>query len=146
TRRWLPFLLVSFAAAAAASGMNLSHFWHINISLAVLFGGVSLLGYLLHILDGFVKGSGYLDRKQAYDEAVERRQAEQRQRAEATYERQLAAYESQQQATRRAVADVEPAAPAPQPKAKAKASKPKPDKTDRRFKQADAQRVLGDEF
>src|SRR5699024_8160324 len=72
TRRWLPFLLVSFAAAAAASGMNLSHFWHINISLAVLFGGVSLLGYLLHILDGFVKGSGYLDRKQAYDEAVER--------------------------------------------------------------------------
>lgn len=152
-RRWLPFLIASFAAAFAASAMNLSHFAPVSVSLGVLLGGVSLLGFLLHVMDGFVKGSDHLDRKREYDEAVKQRQAEQRQRAEAAYERQLAEFESHQQAARRVVEQVEttPAAAAAEQQAKpVKQAKPSKGKaksgTAPAFTQADAQRELGDEL
>jgi len=124
-RRWFPFLLCSFAAAGAAAGMNLSHFWHINISLAVLFGGVSLIGYLLHIWDGFVQGSDHLDKQAAYDAVVRERERIVRDRAEARYERWLADRETTQQAADRAVAEVTPE-PTPEP---TPAAKQKPGRT-----------------
>lgn len=122
-RRWLPFMFVAFSAAFAASVMNLTHFWHSSPSLGLLFGGVSLLGFLLHVMDGFVKGSDHLDRKAKYDQAVNQRQTEQRQRAEAAYERQLAEYETQRQAAERALERAEARTEQPAPKSTSDADK-----------------------
>lgn len=69
--QWIPFLLIAFTAAAAASGMNLTHWWEKNISMAIIFGGIAFLGFLLHVIHGFGDGTQFLEDQAAYDKAVE---------------------------------------------------------------------------
>lgn len=102
-RQWVPFLAAAFAAAGTASGLNIAHWWAESASMAVLFGGIAGLGFLLHVMDGFTEGTRYLADLDTYE--TERARARHRAdaHAEAIYERRLAAWETGQQATDRAV-------------------------------------------
>jgi hypothetical protein len=68
--QWVPFLAVAAISATAASYMNVSHWWADSTSMAVLFGGISFLGWVLHVLHGYGDGTQYLDDK-ARREAAE---------------------------------------------------------------------------
>jgi hypothetical protein len=76
--QWMPFILIAFVAATAASGMNLSHWMKVNPSMAVIFGGIAFLGFLLHVVHGVGEGTQYLAEKKKYDQAVAEQEAEQR--------------------------------------------------------------------
>lgn len=73
-RRWWIFLAVSIVAALTAAALNVTHWWGENRSMAVLFGGIALLGYVLHVTDGFVRAIGYREAKAAYEAEVKRRE------------------------------------------------------------------------
>lgn len=79
--QWVPFLVVAAISAAAASYMNVSHWWRDSTSMAVLFGGISLLGWVLHVLHGYGDGTQYLE-DQARREAAEAELAAAHQSAE----------------------------------------------------------------
>lgn len=80
--QWLPFLLIAFVAAFAASGMNLTHWWDQNPSMAVIFSGIAFLGFLLHIVHGFGEGTEYLAEQHRHEEALAEHRAEQQAAAE----------------------------------------------------------------
>lgn len=152
--RWVPFLLAGFVAALGASALNLLHWSPISASLAALFSGIALLGYVLHVMDGMGEGTQYLARKANYDAEVDRQRQRAEAHANAEYERQRAVWETQQQAAQRAVATVEPATPEPAPQqpkasktAKSTSKKPKSTgKTTERFTRLVAIYEVGDEF
>ena len=75
-RRWWIFLAVSIVAALTAAALNVTHWWGENKSMAVLFGGIAMLGYILHITDGFVHALSYREAKAAYEAEVKRREDE----------------------------------------------------------------------
>lgn len=83
-RRWWIFLAVSIVAALTAAALNVTHWWGENVSMAVLFGGIALLGYILHVTDGFVRAIAYREAKAAYETEVQRREAEAAKAAAAT--------------------------------------------------------------
>ncbi|UJW36950.1 hypothetical protein L3Q67_45125 (plasmid) [Saccharothrix sp. AJ9571] len=68
--QWVPFLLIAFTAASAASGMNLTHWWSQNVSMAIIFGGIAFLGFLLHVIHGFGEGTQFKAEQKAYLDAV----------------------------------------------------------------------------
>ena len=136
--QWVPFLLISVIAATAASGMNLGHWWGENISMAVLFGGIAFLGYLLHVVHGFGEGTEYLAEKAKYDAAVAELKAAERAEIEQANREQ----QRQRRAAELAAATTKPT-PAP-----AKTSKPDKPKSrgKRKFDREVAHRELGEEF
>lgn len=73
-KRWWIFLAVSIVAALTAAALNVTHWWGENKSMAVLFGGIAMLGYILHITDGFVRALSYREAKAAYEAEVKRRE------------------------------------------------------------------------
>jgi len=75
-KRWWIFLAVSIAAALTAAALNVTHWWGENKSMAVLFGGIAMLGYILHVTDGFVRAIAYREAKAAYEAEVQRREDE----------------------------------------------------------------------
>src|SRR5690606_32848234 len=75
-KRWWIFLAVSIAAALTAAALNVTHWWGENRSMAVLFGGIAMLGYILHVTDGFVRAIGYREAKAAYEAEMKRREDE----------------------------------------------------------------------
>ncbi|EIF01238.1 hypothetical protein [Saccharomonospora glauca] len=75
-RRWWIFLAVSIVAACTAAALNVTHWVDKNVSMAVLFGGIAMLGYILHVTDGFVRAIAYREAKAAYEAEVQRREAE----------------------------------------------------------------------
>ncbi len=83
-RRWWIFLAVSIVAALTAAALNVTHWWGENVSMAVLFGGIAMLGYILHVTDGFVRAIAYREAKAAYEAEVQRREAEAAKAAAAT--------------------------------------------------------------
>lgn len=83
-RRWWIFLAVSIVAALTAAALNVTHWLDKNVSMAVLFGGIALLGYILHVTDGFVRAIAYREAKAAYEAEVQRREAEAAKAAAAT--------------------------------------------------------------
>jgi len=96
--------------------------WHsVSTSLAVLFSGIALLGYILHVMDGISEGTHYRERKAEYDTAVEHHRRRIQDREDAEHERYMADLETQQQAVQRAVETV---APEPEPEKPAKSTAP----------------------
>lgn len=136
--QWAPFLVISVIAATAASGMNLGHWWHENVSMAVLFGGIAFLGYLLHVVHGFGEGTQYLAEKAKYDAAVAELEAAERAEIEQAHREQ----QRQRRAAELAAATAEPA---PAPVKTSKPDKPKA-RGRRKFDREVAHRELGEEF
>ncbi|WP_027936312.1 hypothetical protein [Amycolatopsis sp. ATCC 39116] len=108
--QWVPFLLIAFAAAAAASGMNLTHWWAKNPSMAIIFGGIAFLGFLLHVVHGFGEGTEYLAEKKKYDKAIAELEAKQQAEIERARQQQ-ARIEKEQELQRRK--PEQPATPPP---------------------------------
>ncbi|TLW89249.1 hypothetical protein FFT09_22750 [Saccharomonospora piscinae] len=75
-RRWWIFLAVSIVAACTAAALNVTHWVEDNVSMAVLFGGIAMLGFILHVTDGFVRAIAYREAKAAYDAEIKRREDE----------------------------------------------------------------------
>lgn len=59
-RAWKPLLFLGITVACYAASMNLFHFFRANPALAWTFGGASMVGFLLHILDGHIRVVAYL--------------------------------------------------------------------------------------
>lgn len=85
-RQWVPFMLFAFAGATAAAGMNVWHFAGIRVEMAVLLGGISFLGFLLHFCKGFIDSTNYRQAKREYDQRVA--ELREREAAEAKQQRQ----------------------------------------------------------
>lgn len=105
-KEWGPFMAVASVAAVIASAMNVIHWKGVDPTMAAIFGGLAILGFIGHITDGFVRGGRKIAaRKRERDEAARRRQeaeeAERKRReaeeAEAARRRQEAEAERQRQ-------------------------------------------------
>lgn len=96
-RQWLPFMVISGIAAGVASAMNALHWWTFDPghTLALIFAGVAVLGYLGHMFAGFVEGTknladlGERRRIRARELAAEQRQAADERRQAAAKQQQL---------------------------------------------------------
>ncbi|MGW5703809.1 hypothetical protein [Amycolatopsis japonica] len=117
-RQWVPFLLIAFTAAVTASGMNVIHWMAKNPSMAILFGGIAFLGFLLHVIHGFGDGTQYRAEKAAFDAAIAKIEAEEE--AEAAEHRRL------RTAAARRQMDVTAPAPAEDVKPVTRSAKAKP--------------------
>lgn len=132
---WQLLLAVSALVAVGATVMQVAHWSAENQPvMALTFGAASLLGWIVHITSGLITAAGYLARRHEWDAELARRRRKREARADAAHERHLAEWQTQRQATRRAVAEVEPPAadpatpePAgPEPATQAKPAAPKP--------------------
>lgn len=110
--QWVPFLVIAFIAATAASGMNLTHWWQKNPSMAIIFGGIAFLGFVLHVVHGFGEGTQYRTEKAEYDRKVAELEAEQRAEFDKARREQERRQRQAEQATFQATAPAEPARPA----------------------------------
>lgn len=111
--QWLPFLLIAFLAAIAASGMNLSHWWAKNPSMAIIFGGIAFLGFVLHVVHGTGAGTQYLAEKRRYDAVVAEFEAEQRAAAEQARRERERQRRQVEQAARKPIAPTRRVVPGP---------------------------------
>jgi hypothetical protein len=57
---WQLLLALGLSTSIYAGLINVSHFWHQNRSMAFMFGGASVLGFLLHLANGYIEVSAYL--------------------------------------------------------------------------------------
>ncbi|GAA1983278.1 hypothetical protein [Amycolatopsis minnesotensis] len=117
-RQWVWFMAIAVTAALAASGMNLTHWWAKNPSMAVLFGGIAFLGFLLHVLHGLGEGTQYLAEKRAFDKQVTTARAE--------WQRQLEAEAAREAKEARAAAKTATAPAAASKPETGRVSQPKP--------------------
>ena len=68
-RAWIALLLLSIAVSMYAALMNLAHFWTRSTALAFTFGGASIVGFLLHLIDGHIRVAAYLRMLAVYEAA-----------------------------------------------------------------------------
>lgn len=59
-RAWRSLLSLATVVACYGAAMNLLHFLHDNKALAFTFGGATLAGFLLHVIDGHIRVAAYL--------------------------------------------------------------------------------------
>lgn len=108
---WTLLLLLGLAVALYAAGTNASHFWAQSASMALMFGGASLIGFLLHIVNGHIEVSAYLAEQEKFTraETEARRDAERAAEKKRRDAEQAAAAEREQaaqdEARRREVAE-----------------------------------------
>lgn len=60
-RSWALLLTLGLAVAFYAATLNASHWWGSSKSLALMFAGASMIGFLLHVLNGHILVTAYLD-------------------------------------------------------------------------------------
>lgn len=63
-------MVFSLSVSVYAGGVNVSHFWAQNRSMAVMFGAASMLGFLLHLTNGYIRVKAYLKDKAARKDAL----------------------------------------------------------------------------
>lgn len=65
-RSWLILLILGLLVSGYAAGLNASHWWHTSRSLAVMFAGASMIGFLLHVTNGHIRVTAYLSELDEY--------------------------------------------------------------------------------
>lgn len=108
--RWRLLLVFGAFIATGATCLQLIHWAPTSPGMGVTFGLASFSGWAIHAITGYSKAKGYRERHKAYQDEVERLRRRAESYAEAAYERQLADWETQRQATTRSVTAVEPGA------------------------------------
>lgn len=120
---WKLLLATSAFVAVVAVTVQTLH-WMPNVGLSVTFGFASMIGWIIHMVSGWVRANGYR-------QAVTRYTADKAERdhyLRAIRDRKLAAWETRQEAARRAVEYVATPKPEPEPPAKTPAARNAPAK------------------
>lgn len=111
---WAPFLAISIGAAGVAAYMNFTHWVWAGPNMALYFGGLTVGGFLGHLLDGL------------YDALRDRRKTLAYEQDKAAYEKRLAEDADEDRKAwrryQRAIARTAEQAPAPPAPAKSKSS------------------------
>jgi hypothetical protein len=89
--------VLSLGVSAYAALLNVTHFWRPSPSMALMFGGASVVGFLLHVINGHIKVAAYLSQCDEYRAEV----ARQAELVDATRARSRAGRQATEPAARR---------------------------------------------